>query len=88
MEFVCERLIRHRIIIAAFCLLLFFGGIPFFFLFFFVSFPHRQKTLFGNPLQHSKTFGVSDGLEESLFQFVLGGVFREQQGVEAGVGGW
>lgn len=37
--------------------------------------------------QHPKAFGVSDGLEEPLFQLFLGGVFREQQGVKAGVRG-
>lgn len=38
--------------------------------------------------QHAEPFGVCDGLEQSFPQFVFGGVFREQQSVEAGVGRW
>lgn len=37
--------------------------------------------------QHSKTFGIRDGLQEPFPQLVFGGVFRQQQCVKAGVRG-
>lgn len=33
--------------------------------------------------EHAEAFGVSDGFKESLCKFLLGGVFREEQHVEA-----
>lgn len=37
--------------------------------------------------EHAEAFGVSDGFKESLFKFLHGGVFGEEQHVEAGMRG-
>lgn len=37
--------------------------------------------------EHAEAFGVSDGFKESLSKFLLGGVFREEQHVEASMRG-
>lgn len=38
--------------------------------------------------EHAKAFGISDGFEESLSKFLLGGVLRQEQNVKAGVRRW
>lgn len=55
----------------------------------FFMFKFSQKA-FGSvdPSQHPESFGIRDGLEESFPQFLLGGVFWEQQCIKAGVRGW
>lgn len=75
----CSSLVRHRVITA----------------FFSTAFPYPllNTPFFGSDnfaasSQHPKPFGISDGLEKSLSQLFLGGVFREQQCIKAGVGGW
>lgn len=47
-----------------------------------------QKSFFAALSQHPETFGISNGLKESLPQLLLGGVFWEQQRIKAGVRGW
>lgn len=77
----CSNLVRHRVITA------FFFPTAFPFLFFSIL-PFLALITFSvDPSQHPKPFGISDGLEESLSQFFLGGVFRKQQCIKAGVGG-
>lgn len=81
-----KGLVRHRVIAASWFMLfpsLYFCDSPFC----LVKMQSQNPSLV-DLSQHPKSFGVSDGLQESFFQLLLGGVFWEQQCIKAGVRGW